>query len=108
MPGMKWFPPSLVMRVTAPQVVSLVDLDITMSLAGQPDWNRQSCQTTYAVPAESISADGSGSVRRLPATAWSWMVATRTEEFQVEPPVVDRKDRIWPLLLSYGTRTVPL
>src|SRR4051794_5997918 len=108
MPGMKWSPPSLVTRVTGPQVVSLVDLLITMSLAGQPDWKRQSCQTTYAVPAESTSAEGSGSLRRFPATAWSWIVAISTEEFQVEPPFVDRNERIWPLLLSYGTRTVPL
>jgi hypothetical protein len=33
-------------RVTGPQVVSLVDLLMTMSLAAQLVRNRQSCQTT--------------------------------------------------------------
>ena len=57
-----------------------------MSLAGQPDWKRQSCQTTYAVPAESISADGNASVRSPPATAWSVIVATSTVARHVVPP----------------------
>src|SRR4029453_9692058 len=50
MPGMKWSTvlevASIGTRVTGPQVVSLVDLLMTMSLAAQPERNRQSCQTT--------------------------------------------------------------
>ena len=50
MPGMKWSTvlevASIGTRVTGPQVVSLVDLLMTMSLAAQPERKRQSCQTT--------------------------------------------------------------
>jgi hypothetical protein len=55
--------------VTAPQVVSLVDLLRTMSLRLHPLRNRQSTHATYAVPAASISADGSGDSRNPPAPA---------------------------------------
>lgn len=50
-----------------PQVVSLVDLDSTMSMLGQPERNRQSDQVTYTVPAAWAAADGSGLSRSDPA-----------------------------------------
>ena len=50
MPGMKWSTPEVVAsigtRLTALQVVPSVDVEYTMSLAGQPDRNRQSSQAT--------------------------------------------------------------
>jgi hypothetical protein len=95
-------------RVTAPQVVSLVDLLMTMSLAGQPDRNRQSCHTTYTVPAESTSAEGSGLVRSPPATVCDEMVETSTVARQLAPPSMERNERIWPEELWNGTMTVPL
>src|SRR3954468_2308698 len=112
MPGMKWSTVlevgSIGTRVTGPQVVSLVDLLMTMSLAAQPDRNRQSCHTTSAVPAPPASAEGSGSVRSPPATAWSWKLETSTEARQLAPPSTERKERIWPEELWNGTSTVPL
>ena len=49
-PGTKWSTvlevASIGTRVTGPHVVSLVDLDSTMSLLGQPERNRQSDHTT--------------------------------------------------------------
>ena len=49
-PGMKWSTPLVVAsigtRVTAVQVVPLVEVEYTMSLALQPERNRQSCQAT--------------------------------------------------------------
>src|SRR5919202_849087 len=41
-----------------------------MSFCEHPDRNRQSCHATKILPAPSISAVGSGPVRRLPATVW--------------------------------------
>jgi hypothetical protein len=37
---------SIGIRVTVDHVVPLVDVEYTMSLAGQPERNRQSCQAT--------------------------------------------------------------
>src|SRR5215203_4945320 len=112
MPGMKWSMVLLVAsigtRVTGPQVVSLVDLLMTMSLAAQPERNRQSCHTTYTLPAASTSAEGSGLVRSPPATVWAWMVETSTEARQLAPPSMERRERIWPEELWNGTSTVPL
>src|SRR5215211_492670 len=112
MPGMKWSTALVVAstgtRVTGPQVVSLVDLLMTTSLAAQPERNRQSCHTTYTVPAASISAEGSGLVRSPPATVWDWMVATSTVARQLAPPSTERNERICPEELWKGTITVPL
>src|SRR5439155_17281093 len=91
----------------AAHVVSLVDLLITMSLAGQPDRNRQSDHATYTVPAESISADGSEPERSPPASVWCCTAETRTVDRQLAPPSMERNDRIWPPLWI-GTITVPL
>src|SRR5919201_698011 len=93
MPGMKWSTlletASIGTRVTGPQVVSLVDLLITMSLLVQLERNLQSCQTTYAVPAASTSAEGSGSRRSPPATVWSVTAETSTVARQLAPPSID-------------------
>src|SRR5438128_2359923 len=99
MPGMKWstvlLTPSMGMRCTADQVAPLVDVARTMSLAGQPVRNLQSCHVRYTVPAASISALGSGSERNPPATLWSACDATRTLEPHVAPPSDDTNERIW-------------
>jgi hypothetical protein len=72
MPGMKWSNVLPVawsgIRTTCDQVTPSPDVVMTMSFAAHPFRKRQSCQTTYTLPAASISADGSGPVRRLPAT----------------------------------------
>src|SRR5690349_5993487 len=99
MPGMKWSTPLVVAsigtRVTAVQVVPLVEVDKTMSLAGQPDRNRQSCQAMYTVPAPSISAEGRPSPsRRPPATGCAETLAIRTVELQDVPPLVEVNERI--------------
>src|ERR671926_465510 len=53
MPGMKWSAvlevASIGTRVTGPQLVSLVDLLMTMSLAAQPERNRQSSEAAGRV-----------------------------------------------------------
>jgi hypothetical protein len=90
-------------------VVSLVDVLMTMSLEAQLERNRQSCQTTWAVPAPSISAEGSGLVRRPPATVWRLTLDTSTVARQEAPPSTDRNERTWDwLALFIGTSTVPL
>src|SRR5690349_5285935 len=98
MPGVKWstelVTASIGMRTGADHVVSLVDFDMTMSLLVQPDRNRQSDQTTYAVPGPSISAEGSGSSRSPPAALWCEIAATCTVARQLAPPSTDRKERI--------------
>src|SRR5213595_1639613 len=109
MPGRKWSTPLVVAsmgtRVTADHVAPLVEVAKTMSLAGQPDRNRQSCQATYTVPAPSISADGSPSPsRRPPATPCEVTLAIRTVALHEVPPLVDVNERI----AEYGTTTVPL
>src|SRR5260370_27923069 len=81
-------------RVTADQVVPFVEVEYTMSFAGQFDRKRQSCQDTYTVPAASISAEGSPSpLRRPPATACEGTLATSTVELHEEPPLVEGKER---------------
>src|SRR5215207_7646412 len=82
-------------RYGAAHVVSPVDSLITMSLRGHPVRNRQSAHATYAVPAESTSADGNGDSRSDPATVWWLTLDTRTVARQVTPPSTDRNDRIW-------------
>ena len=72
MPGMKWstvlVTASMGTRVTADHVRPSVEVVMTMSFAVQPLRNRQSCHATYTTPWGSISAEGRGLVRRLPAT----------------------------------------
>ena len=60
------------------------------------------------MPAASISADGNGSERRLPATVWSDTVATVTVELQDAPPLVERHAMIAVTpAFAAGTMTVP-
>src|SRR2546429_3097906 len=110
---MKWSTPVVVASigpgVTAVHVVPLLDVEKTMSLAGQPDRNRQSCQATYTVPAASISADGRPPPSRTPpATGWADTLPIRTVELQDVPPLVEVNERIADPLAEYGTTTVPL
>src|SRR5258705_1260029 len=95
---MKWSTVLLVasmgMRTTVVQVVALVEVLITMSLDVQPVRKRQSCQTTYTFPEPSISAEGSGPVRRPPATVCLLTALIVTAEVQVDPPLIERNDRI--------------
>src|SRR5216684_2011032 len=81
-----------------------------MSLAGHPGSKVQSSHATKTLPAPSISAEGSGEVRRLPATEWKLMVAIVTASVRVAPPSVDPKDAILarPSIDSNGTTTLPL
>src|SRR5581483_9174019 len=79
-----------------------------MSFELQPERKRQSCQKTKIRPFLSISADGSGSVRRLPATLWSVTVAIVCVALQLAPPSDDVNS--WIALtdaLAIGTTTVP-
>src|SRR5439155_14377879 len=112
MPGMKWSTvlvvASIGTRVTADQFRPSVDVLSTMSLLRHPLRNRQSCQTTYTLPAPSISAEGSGPDRRLPASAWLRTRATLTDRLHVPPPSVDRNEMIaFSNALAAGTTTVP-
>src|SRR6266540_4021360 len=98
---MKWSTVLLVasigMRVTDDQVVPLVVVAITRSLEVQEPplaRNRQSCQTTYTLPAASISAEGSGPLRRFPRTVNVLTVATVVALVQELPPLVEVKARI--------------
>src|SRR3954447_13439064 len=80
-----------------------------MSFVRQLRRNRQSLQATYTLPAASISADGRGPSRRLPATLWCEIVAIVVTAVQLAPPLVDLKA---PIVVSFalavGTMTVPL
>src|SRR5207344_2829369 len=53
-------------------------------------------------------ADGSGLVRKLPATVCALIEDTSTLARQLTPPSIERNERIWLLLLRYGMITVPL
>ena len=55
------------------------------------------------MPPPSISAVGSGLVRRSPATPWNLIFETATSFDQVAPPSVERKAPIVPWRLSNGT-----
>src|SRR5712692_9882424 len=78
-----------------------------MSLALQPVENRQSCQAVYTVPAPSISADGSGEVRRLPAFGCTLTCETFSDLSQLAPPFSEVKAAMVFCRLSKGTTTVP-
>src|SRR6187549_2844265 len=111
---MKWSMPLLVAsmgtRDTADQAVpvALTECAMTMSFVLQPLRNRQSVQETYTVPAPSISAEGSGPSRSLPATLWCFTVAIVVTALQVTPPSVELNA---PMAVSFafavGTITVP-
>src|SRR4051794_7617912 len=112
MPGTKWSTVLLVasigIRATVLQVVPLVDVLMTMSSRAPPR-KRESCQTTYTRPAPSISADGSGPLRRPPGTVCADTEAIVTGLVQLAPPLVERKARMdVSVALAIGTMTVPL
>src|SRR3954451_6710470 len=109
---MKWSRPlltgSIGTRLTALQSTPLVDVLKTMSFAEHLGRKRQSCQATKTRPAPSISAVGSGLVRRPPATAWARTPETVCALDQDAPPSVERNAAVFPSRLSNGTMTVPL
>src|SRR5689334_24828117 len=79
-----------------------------MSLVLHERRKRQSAHATYTVPAPSISADGSGPSRRLPATVWWRMVAMVVTALQLAPPLVELNAPIAvSLALAIGTITFP-
>src|SRR6185437_15439660 len=96
-PGMKWSTvlvvASIGMRLTADQLVPVLlsECVITRSLRRHEVRKRQSDQTTYTVPALSISAEGKGPSRRLPATVWCEIVVIVVMALQVLPPSVECK-----------------
>src|SRR3954447_23546019 len=79
-----------------------------MSFALQARRKRQSAHATYTVPLPSISADGKGPSRRLPATVWWRIVAIVVTALQLAPPLVELNA---PMAVSFafaiGTTTVP-
>src|SRR3954447_15312163 len=80
-----------------------------MSFALQARRKRQSAHATYTVPLPSISADGKGPSRRLPATLWCRIVAIVVTALQLAPPLAELNA---PMAVSFafavGTMTVPL
>src|SRR5712692_3780442 len=98
---------SIGMRAGAVQTLLSLEALITRSLEAHAERKRQSCHTTYTVPAASIAAEGRGDVRRPPATRWSVIDEMVTEAFQLTPPLVEVKDCMNPVSPSYGTTTVP-
>src|SRR5579859_1450365 len=102
--------PSIGTRLTADQEVpvALSEWLMTRSLALHERRKRQSAQTTYTVPAASISAVGSGPSRKLPATVWCLMVVMVVIALQLAPPLVELSaPSAVSLALSIGTITVP-
>src|SRR5919109_3041017 len=95
------------MRVTWLQLTPSAELLNTMSLAEQRGSKRQSSHATNTLPSASISALGSGLVRRPPEFGWKLIRAIGTCLDHVWPPSVDWKAAIVPLRLSNGTITVP-
>src|SRR3954471_12231002 len=108
---MKWSAPlvtgSIGMRFTALQFTPSDEFENTMSFDVQFLRKRQSCQATYALPAPSISAVGSGLVRSPPRKAEERTAEMVTARDQDPPPSVDRNAASLPLRLSNGTMTVP-
>src|SRR3954454_7490042 len=95
------------MRITALQFTTSDEFANTMSFDVQFLRKRQSCHATYALPEPSISAVGSGLVRRPPPTAEERTAEIVTARDQDPPPSVERKAASLPLRLSNGTITVP-
>src|SRR3954469_5513670 len=108
---MKWSTPlptgSIGTRLTALQCSPSAELLKTMSLAVQLGSKRQSSQATYVVPVRSISALGSGLVRRSPATGWKLIFEIADWLDHVAPPSLELKAAMVPRRLSNGTTTVP-
>ena len=108
---MKWSTPlptpSIGTRRTALQCTPSLELPRTMSFAAHFGSKRQSSHATYTLPSASISALGSGLVRRPPEFGWNLIFETENSFDQVAPPSVERKAPILPLRLSKGTITVP-
>src|SRR6476469_3833060 len=108
---MKWSMPlvsgSMGIRAASDQVSPSADWLKTMSLAEHLARNRQSSQATNTVPFASITALGSGLLRRPPATWWNLMLDTETPLVQDWPPSVEAKASILPFRLSNGTIPVP-
>ena len=96
---MKWSTPlptlSIGTRDGPDQFTPSLEVLKTMSLAGQPGSKVQSSQATKTLPAPSISAVGSGDVRRSPATEWKLMGAIVTALVRVRPPSVEPKAEIF-------------
>src|SRR3954451_21356044 len=109
---MKWSAPlvtgSIGMRLTALQFTPSAELLKTMSFEVQFLRKRQSCHATNTLPAPSISAVGSGLVRRSPAAAEERIAEIVTARDQDAPPSVELNAASLPLRLSNGTTTVPL
>src|SRR5215470_5079333 len=114
---MKWSTPlptgSIGMRFTNVQWMPSRDVGITRSLGVpgelQPTSNRQSSQTTYTLPALSISAVGRGPERSAPGSGAAKICAASTGLLQLLPPLVGLKDRSTvSKQSSMGTMTVPL
>src|SRR3954469_247771 len=102
--------PSIGTRLTPDQLVPalLSEWLSTMSFALQARRKRQSAHATCTVPLPSISADGKGPSRRLPATLWWRIVAIVVTALQLAPPLVELNA---PMAVSFalavGTITVP-
>src|SRR2546430_17288507 len=94
-------------RLTADQLVPFELLEKTMSFELHFARKRQSSHATYTFPAPSISALGSGLVRRPPPTVWNAMFAMVTACDQLAPPSVERNAASLPVVVSNGTITVP-
>src|SRR5439155_1452675 len=111
-PGMKWstllLTESIGTRDTELQFWPSVEVLMTMSFEEQPRRNRQSCQTTYTLPAPSISAEGSESVRSPPRTACGAIEAIVNGPVHETPPLVERSETtLLSLPVSIGMTTVP-
>src|SRR4051794_35571136 len=108
---MKWSAPlvtgSIGTRFASVQFTPSDDLLNTMSFDVQFLRKRQSSHATYTLPAPSISALGSGLVRRLPPTPAKRLADTVTARDQLAPPSVDLNAGCLMLRLSNGTITVP-
>src|SRR3954453_11322218 len=108
---MKWSTPlptpPIGTRLTALQCAPWPEWLRTMSFAEHFGSNRQSSHATYTLPPPSISAVGSGLVRRPPEFRWKLIFETEYSLDHVAPPSVERKAPILPLRLSKGTITVP-
>src|SRR2546421_11018648 len=80
-----------------------------MSFAVHPTRKRQSCQATKTLPALSISADGSGLDRMLPASLNAEIVVITITWPKLAPPFVETTDSSFvSVASSIGTITFPL
>src|SRR5579864_4659238 len=92
-PGMKWSTVLLVasigMRVTADQCTPSVEVLYTKSLLEHLERKRQSCHTVQILPAPSCAAEGSGRLRRPPASVCACTLEMVTSPDQLAPPLVE-------------------